>query len=118
MSKQIYFEKAMEWVSKKTTSSVKAMTEGFDPPQEFKNNNSGEGIQPDISFVTSDGSKSYTEIVLKSDPPRQLVTRWKLLSMMATMKRGKLYLLAPKGHKMFAQKLIQTYNIKATIHSI
>ena len=118
MSKATYFEKALEWVSKKSSNTIKAQFEGYDPPQTFKNKNSGDGVQADISFETHGGARSYTEIALKTDEPQDLVTRWKLLSIMAEMKSGKLYLLTPKGHKMFTQKLVDTYNIKATIHSI
>lgn len=116
--KATYFDKALEWVAKKPTSSVKAQLEGYDPPQIFKNKNSGEGVQADISFESHAGARSYTDIALKTDEPQELVTRWKLLSIMAGMKNGKLYLLTPKGHKMFTQKLVDTYNINATIHSI
>jgi hypothetical protein len=34
------------------------------------------------------------------------------------MKNGKLHLLAPIGHKIFAEKLVNTYQIDAVIHSI
>ncbi|MBT8230762.1 MAG: hypothetical protein HKN67_00950 [Saprospiraceae bacterium] len=118
MSKKNYLDKAIEWISKKSFDVVKAPIEGYDPPQIFTNKSTGEEIQPDFSLVSNSGSKSFTEIALKSDTPQNLVTRWKLLSLMASMKRGKLYLLAPKGHKMFTQKLVDKYNINAIIHSL
>lgn len=118
MSKESYFDKATEWVSKKSENSFKAKIDGLDEPKVFKNKVTGEEIQADFSFQTLSGKKSYTEIALKSDSPQKLVTRWKLLSLMASMKQGKLFLLAPKGHIMFTKKLVDNYNINAIIHSL
>lgn len=118
MSKEIYFDKAIEWVSKKTSNSFKANIDGYEPPKVYTSKNTGDEIQADFSFESQGGSKSFTDIALKSEPPQKLVTRWKLLSLMASMKQGKLFLLAPKGHKMFTQKLVEKYNINATIYSL
>lgn len=118
MSKENYFDKGIEWVSKKASNTFKASVDGYEPTKVFRNKSTGYEIQPDFSFETLGGSKSYTEIAIKSDSPQKLVTRWKLLSLMAAMKQGKLYLLAPKGHKMFTQKLVDKNNINATINSL
>ena len=118
MSKQNYLDKALNWVSKKSNNAFKARVNGYEAPKVFKNKNTGEEIQADFSFQTQGGTKSYTEIALKSDSPQKLVTRWKLLSLMASMKQGNLFLLAPKGHKKFTQKLVNQYNINATINSL
>lgn len=118
MSKLDYFDEAMSWVNRKSITSVKAKSEEYDPPKIFKNKNTGEEVQADFSFVSQGGAKSFTDIALKVEKPQKLVTRWKLLSLMAAMKRGKLYLLAPKGHKMFTQKLVDKYNIKAVVLSL
>jgi len=116
--KESFSEKALLWISKKSTTAVKGMAEGYEPPKTFTNKETGEKIQPDFSFESPSGNKYYTDIALKSEYPQALVTRWKLLSLMATMSHGKLYLLTPKGHKMFTQKLVDSYKIDATIHSI
>ena len=118
MRKQNYLEKAMQWISRKSTKSVKAQMEGFEEPKVFRYKTTGEEIQADFSFMTENGSKSFTEVALKSDNPQKLVTRWKLLSFMASMKHGKLHLLTPRGHKMFTQNLVDRYKINAIIHSL
>ena len=110
-------EKALEWVSKRTVSDLKASFDGYENPSAYTNQSSNEDVRPDISFV-KDGKRYHVDIALKSDEKRQLVSRWKILSVMATMKGGKLYLLAPKGHKMFAQKLVANHQIEAIIQSI
>lgn len=118
MLKQHYLDKAIDWISKKSTTSVKAKIEGYDSPNVFTNKETGEEVQADFSFITQGGNKSFTEVAIKSDRPQKLVTRWKLLSLMASMKQGKLHLLTPKGHKMFTKKLVDTYHINAVIHSL
>ncbi|MFT4535903.1 MAG: hypothetical protein ACJA1A_002755 [Saprospiraceae bacterium] len=118
MLKQNYLDKAIDWISTKSTITVKAQIDGYDPPKVFTNKQTGEEIQADFSFTTQGGSKSFTEVALKSDHPQKLVTRWKLLSLMASMKKGKLHLLTPSGHKLFTKKLVDTYHIDAVIHSL
>ena len=118
MSKNKYIQKAIEWVSRKPVLSMKANSEGYEAPKIFRNQRTDEEVQADISFITQGGSKYYTEIALKSEAPQKLVTKWKLLSLMASVKRGKLHLLAPKGHKMFTQRLIDQHNINAQVYSI
>jgi len=118
ISKQPFLDNAFKWIYKKSVSSVKAQTKDYEQPKVFRNKDTGKEIQADFSFITQRGSKSYSDIALKSDYPQELVTRWKLLSFMASINQGKLHLLAPNGHKMFTQKLVDKYKIKALIHSI
>ena len=118
MSKEYYFEKALSWVSNKSKTSIRGQMEGIENTQVFKNKSTGEEIQEDFSFISQWGDKSFTEIGLKTENPQKLITRWKLLSLMASIKNGKLYLLTSKGHKMFTQKLIENNKINATIHAL
>lgn len=118
MSKEQYLSKAIEWVEGRPIEKMCANYEGYEKPQSFINQATDEEVTPDISFVSKQGIKNYTEIALKSDQKTQLVTRWKLLSTMANLKKGRLFLIAPKGHKMFTQQLVNQYNINAKILSI
>lgn len=118
MSKDSYITKALDWVKSKSVSTVKAKAEGYEEPKVFTNATTQATVQADISYETQGGAKHYTDIALKTDDTRSLVTRWKLLSIRASLKKGKLHLLAPKGHKMFTQKLVERHNINALIHSI
>lgn len=118
MSKSSYIQKAIDWVQKRSVTSLKAKAEGYEEPKIFTNTQTNDVVQADISFTTQGGSRHFTDIALKEDDTRSLVTKWKLLSIMASLKKGKLHLLAPKGHKMFTQKLVKRYNINALIHSI
>ena len=118
MSKKSYLEKALQWVERKGPSDVRIDLDGFDSPKSFHNKTTDETIRPDISFKDGRGGKFYTEIALKDENPQDLITKWKFLSLMASMKKGKLFLLAPKGHKMFATNLVKRYNINALVYSI
>lgn len=118
MEKKNYISKAIQWVEKKSSSSIKAIAEGYEDPKIFTNKDTEEIVQPDLTFESLGGAKHYTDIALKSDSPQKLVTRWKLLSILATMKRGKLHLLAPKGHKMFTKRLVDRYNINALVYTL
>lgn len=118
MQEKPFIQHAIAWVKKKPVTGLKVKADGFEEPKVFLNQRTKEEVQPDISYIAPGGAKHYTEIALKNDDPQGLITRWKLLSLMASMKNGKLHLLAPKGHKMFTQNLVRKYNINALIYSI
>jgi hypothetical protein len=118
MSKKNYLKKALKWVSSKSTYKIRSKVEGFEDTKIFTSQSTSETIQPDISYLTTRGNKHFTEIALKSDQPQKLITRWKLLSTLASMKNGTLHLLAPRGHKMFTKRLIDKYNIRAKVYSL
>jgi hypothetical protein len=118
MYKEIYLERAVEWAEKKSAISLKSISEGYENPQIFISKTTQEEIQADLSFVTHGGVKHYSVVALKNEHPKKTVTKWKVLSFLASMKKGKLHLLAPIGHKTFAEKLVNTYQIDAVIHSI
>ena len=60
------------------------------------------------------GAKSYIEIALKTDDKKAMISKWKLLGTLAARKGGKLYLLAARGHKSFAEKIVQNHNLTNT----
>ena len=117
MKKQ-FLTKALAWVKKKQTLEIKSISEGYHNPKEFYNKTRDVKIMPDISFTTNSGARHYTEIALKDEKPESLISKWKFLSLMASMKKGKLHLLAPRGHKSFVSNLIKQNNIDAAVHSI
>ena len=118
MSKEKYLDNAIDWAKRKIPQSIRVNSEGYEAPQSFINKTRDEVVEPDLTFVSAGGGKHYTDIALKSDEAQHLVTRWKFLAMMASMKSGKLHLLAPKGHLMFTRNLVRQYNIEAQVHSI
>lgn len=117
--KEAYFDKALKWAERKGFSDIKANSEEHETPKKYmrQKGKEEEAFVPDLSGRKL-GSKSFIEIALKSDNMRRSVTKWKLLSTLAAMKRGKLYLLAPHGHRKYADDLIKQHNISAQVVSI
>ncbi|MEO1438320.1 MAG: hypothetical protein AAFV80_22455 [Bacteroidota bacterium] len=120
MNKEPFLDQAINWArSKGYNNSLKVSNaEGYEEPKSFLNKTTNTEVIPDMTFVTASGGKHYTEIALKSDQAQDLVTKWKFLAVMASMKQGKLHLLAPRGHKSFVTTLVDKYNIDAIIHSV
>tara|TARA_B100000809_G_C15133528_1_gene529507 strand:+ start:3267 stop:3623 length:357 start_codon:yes stop_codon:yes gene_type:complete len=118
MKKDTCLKRAVAWAEKKTTISIKSISEGYENPQVFISKTTQEEIQADLSFITHGGFKHYTVIALKNENQKKTVDKWKMLSFLASMKKGKLYLLAPNGHKAYAEKLVNSHDISAVIHSL
>lgn len=116
--KEKYLKKAIQWAEKKATVSLKAVGKEYEDPKIFTNKATQEEIQADLSYITHGGAKHYSDIALKTKNKKRLIMKWKVLSFMASMKRGKLHLLTPKGHKAFTEKLVDRHNINAMIHSL
>ncbi len=106
--------KAVEWAKKKGFQKLKANCEDFETPVQYQNASKDEVFTPDVTGVQRVG-KSYIEVALKEDNVRKIVTKWKLLSTLANMKGGQFILLAPKGHKSFAEKIVQEHQLSARI---
>jgi hypothetical protein len=118
MTKEKYMEKAIIWVNKKSIISLKAIAEGYEEPKVFVSKSTKEEIQPDLSFITHGGAKHYSIVALKEDNEKKLVVKWKVLSFLVSMKRGKLHLLAPRGHRSFTQKMVNLHQINAVVHAL
>ncbi len=118
MKNDKYLEKAVVWAKKKATISLKSISEGYENPQIFTSKTTQEEIQADLSFVTHGGVKHYSVVALKNENPKKTVAKWKALSFFASMKRGKLHLMAPKGHKAYTEKLVNNHDINAVIHTL
>lgn len=118
MKKEKYLDKAIDWAKSRIAQSIRVQSEGYEEPKAFTNQTKDTVIMPDLTYTTRGGTKHYSEIALKTEKDQDLVTKWKFLSRLASMKSGKLHLLAPKGHLMFTRNLVKKYNIQAQVHSI
>jgi hypothetical protein len=101
-------------VSPRGYKNIKANAEAFDTPARLNRERDDEAYIPDITGVIN-GRKSYFELSIKTDKIRQVVTKWKLLSKLATFKRGKLFLVVPPGHYAFTNRVLKKYPIEAKI---
>lgn len=112
-----FFDKAIAWAQRQGLTNIKANHADFETPSQFKRPGEEQPIIPDITGFRT-GNKNYIEIAEKTEEVQRTVSRWKLLSTMAAMKGGKLYLLAPRGHKAFTEDIVNRYNLSANIISI
>ena len=112
-----YFEKAIDWAKKRGFSNIKANHEDYELPKHFSKSGVDEVVVPDITGLKT-GGKSYIEISIKTDMVHDMVSKWKLLSLLAARNGGKLFLLAPRGHKRFTEELVKDHNLMAEIKSI
>lgn len=104
-------------VSPRGYKDIRANLEDYETPSKLTRASSAdedEAFIPDITGVLN-GRKSYFELALKTDKVRPVVTKWKLLANMAQFKRGKLFLIVPRGHFAFANRILNTYPIQAEI---
>ena len=114
MSDAQLFQHAIQWVKKHGYHDIKANHESYEAPVQYRPANDGEPMIPDVTAVQSN-RKSYFEIAVKSENMTTKISKWKLLSTLAQRKGGKLFLLAPKGHKAFAEKLVKQHQLSAEI---
>ncbi|HMP23722.1 MAG TPA: hypothetical protein PKC76_06300 [Saprospiraceae bacterium] len=96
-------------------SDIKANLEGYEPPARLsRREEEDEAYVPDATAV-SYGRKMYFELAVKTDREREVVSKWKLMSRLASAKAGKFFLIAPRGHVAFAQRLVKLYDISAEV---
>lgn len=110
MEKIDYFPDAIDWAKTLRLSDLKANFEGYEAPRTFQRADEDISYTPDITGRRLT-KKFYVEIAMKDEDTTSMVSKWKLLSTMASMKGGKLYLLAPRGHKAFVQGLLDRYQL-------
>lgn len=114
---QELFDKAIDWAKKRGFSNIKANHEEYESPAQFSTAGEEDPIIPDITGLRT-GGKSYIEIATKTEEINKKISKWKLLGTLAARKGGKLFLLAPRGHKRFAEEIVRDHNLNAEIRSI
>lgn len=104
------------FISRKGYNNIRANLEDFETPAKLTRRVKGEeeSFIPDAT-ATMNGRKSYFEVSLKTENTRPVVTKWKLLSNLASLKNGKFFLLVPRGHMAFTNRLVTQYTIEAEI---
>ena len=112
MKDQLY-SKAVQWAERKGFKKIKANVDEYENPQSFYKPSTDKTVIPDVTGMKM-GTKSYIEIALKTDNKKAMISKWKLLGTLAARKGGKLYLLAARGHKSFAERIVQKHNLTNT----
>jgi hypothetical protein len=105
--KSDYFQDAINWANRKF-NHLKANCEGYETPTPYQRQGDEEVFVPDISGRRRT-AKYFVEIVASTENKKRMISKWRLLSTLAGMKGGKLYLLAPRGYKAFTQRILEKY---------
>ncbi|HEV7347277.1 hypothetical protein [Telluribacter sp.] len=114
MNKEGFIPNVINWAESHGFNSIRANIEGYEKPVSYERANDSELFTPDVTAVNM-YNKHYLEVAMKSDANRGSISKWKLLSELAGMKGGKLYLMAPRGHVRFAREMVTQYNIQAEV---
>ncbi|UFH54862.1 hypothetical protein [Spirosoma sp. KNUC1025] len=114
MTKQAYVEQVAHWASVRGFLDIKANAEGYQKPIAYGRQQDGQSFVPDVTGKQFD-SKSYFEVILKTNDVDYLVSKLKLLYQLATLHGGQLYLMAPKGHSPFAKAIAANNRIEAEV---
>ena len=117
MQQTEYFEKAIAWAEKRGFSQIKADFEDYETPSKFIKQGEDEPYIPNITGMKT-GGKCYIEIATKSDNIARHISKWKLLSTVAQVKGGSLFLLTPRGHKSFIKQQVEKYQLQVNLDSI
>lgn len=117
MKKSKFIQRAVDWVRKRGYEKIRANAEDFEKPTHYSAYEEEDVFVPDVTAVKR-GRKNYVEVALKNGNVRRTITKWKLLSTLANRTGGKLFLLAPHGHKAFAERIVKTHHLNAQIVSL
>ena len=118
MKKEKWYQKALDWVQSKGMHSIRSKYGSFDDPKSFILKGEDDTFTPDITAFQR-SRKRYFEIANKNTEDRKrMISKWKLLSTLAFRKGGKFYLMAPYGHKAFAERIIKKHNLHSEVISI
>lgn len=109
-----FIDKAVQWAKKQGFDQIKANCEEYETPTQYTRPGEESAFIPDVTGIQM-GRKNYVEIAVKTENVRRKVSKWKLLSTLAGMKGGKLFLLAPRGHKSFAENVVKEHNLSAQV---
>ncbi len=118
MTNNEWIERAIEWAKRKGINAIKAVHQDYEDPTSFTQKSTGDTFTPNLTGMKRT-RKNYVEIALKdTDNRSRKISKWKLLSALATQQGGRFYLLAPRGHKAFAEKIIEKYNLNSMLVAI
>ncbi|GAB3032721.1 hypothetical protein [Spirosoma pulveris] len=116
MSKQAHILKVVDWVQKHGYNDIRANAEGYQTPITYGRQQDSEQFIPDVTGKQFD-QESYFEVILKSDAAeaKHLLSKLKLLSQLAAVKGGKLFLMSPRGHRSYAKEVLVETNVVAEV---
>ena len=117
MTKEDYIPKAIAWAESHGFEEIKANLpddDDFETPIGYERQQDDQEFIPDVTGKVL-SEKFYFEVILKTNKTRRLVSKLKLMSVLAGRRGGKLYMMAPRGHYQFARDLMDDNTIIADL---
>ena len=114
MNKQAYIRQAADWVIARGFTDIKANTDGYERPITYDRQQDGQAFIPDVTGKQFN-QKSYFEVIIDTGEVNHLISKLKLLSQLAAVRGGQLYLMVPKGHQAFAKSVAARSRISAEV---
>ncbi|WP_292949445.1 hypothetical protein [Olleya sp. UBA1516] len=94
--------------------NIKADLDGYESPKSFIKKKNSLVITPDITAYKRT-KKYFFELGLKSEKPKQLKTKWRLLDVVTRMKDHRFKIITTKGHYSFTNKILSDLNIEKSL---
>ena len=94
--------------------NIKADLEGYKQPKSFVKKENNAVITPDITAYKRT-KKYFFELSLKSDKPKLLKTKWRLLDVVTRMKAQRFRIITTKGHYSFTNKILDELHLDKVI---
>ena len=117
MTKQDFIPAAIAWAEAHGFDDIRANLpddDDVETPISYERQQDDEEFIPDVTGKVL-GDKSYFEVILKTNKTRRLISKLKLMSVLASRRGGKLYLMAPRGHYQFAKDLLDDNQLNAEL---
>jgi hypothetical protein len=115
MKKEKVILKAIDWAQKKGMHNIKSIMDDYEDPTSFIHQKTEKPMIPDVTGFLRN-KKRYIEIADRNtENLTRTITKWKLLSTIAMKKGSKLFILAPHGHKAFAERVVDKYQISSQV---
>lgn len=105
-------EAALNYVKTRGFKEIKSTAEGYDRPFQFTKQDEDITFTPDITAKLGE-KKHYFEVAQRSDDHDFIVSKWKLLSMLANMQKGSFTILIPFGQNKFTEQIVIEHEIEA-----
>ncbi|GAB3550066.1 hypothetical protein [Spirosoma fluminis] len=114
MNKKAHIQRVADWARSHGFVDIKANADGYEKPITYDRQQDGLSFTPDVTGKQFN-QKSYFELVIKTDEIKPLTSKLKLLSQLAAVRGGQLYLMAPKGNLPFAKLMRDSCQISAEL---
>lgn len=107
-------DQAVNYVKNLSFEDIKARYEDFDEPATLKMKGSDVEFTPDIT-ATKNGAKYYFEIADRTEDQSHVISKWQLLSTLATMKGGDFKIFVPYGSMKYTNDILKSKDIQAEV---